>query len=87
MSSLGKIHVILHQMGFGTKAYKAYCENLQKKLNLNWFLYHAPDYWVYWHKCKEGGFDFTGEYDEAILEGHMTPQEAYNYVFEEFINK
>ena len=42
---------------------------------------------MYWHKCKVDNFDFTGEYDEAILVGHMTPQEAYDYVFEEFIDK
>lgn len=87
MSSLCRIHVILHQVGFDTKAYKAYCENLQKRLDRNWFLYHAPDYWMYWHKCKVGGFNFTGEYDEAIEKYHLTPAEAYDYVFEEFINK
>ena len=84
---LNKIHVRLHQMGFDTKTYKKYVKRLQDRLNYNWFAYHASDYWMYWHKCKVDNFDFTGEYDEAILVGHMTPQEAYDYVFEEFINK
>ena len=84
---LSKIHVRLHQMGFDTKAYKDYVARLQERLNLNWFNHHNDNYWKYWHKCKVDNFDFTGEYDEAILVGHMTPQEAYDYVFEEFINK
>lgn len=85
--SLCKIHVILHQMGFDTKAYKNYVAYLQMKLDDNWFNRHVDDYWTYWHKCRVGKFDFTGEYNEAIKKYHLTAEEAYNYVFEEFINK
>ena len=85
--SLCKIHVLLHQVGFDTKAYKDYVTRLQKLLNLNWFTHHSDNYWTYWHKCRVDNYDFTGEYDMAIKEYHLTPREAYDYVFEEFINK
>ena len=85
---LSKLDIVLHQMGYDTKRYKDYVASLQKRLNDNWFNHHADDdYWIYWHKCHVGRYDFTGEYDKAIREYHMTPREAYDWVFEEFINK
>lgn len=84
---LNKIHVLLHQMGFDTKAYKAYVSKLQKLLDYNWEVHHSDGFWKYWHMCKVDNFDFTGEYTMAIREYHMTPREAYDWVFEEFINK
>ena len=84
---LSKIHVWLHQMGFDTKAYKNYVAYLQKKLDNNWFNHHVDNYWKYWHKCHVGQFDFTGEYDEAIKKYHLTAEEAYDCVYEEFIDK
>lgn len=84
---LNKIHVRLHQMGFDTKAYKEYIARLQKSLDNNWLNHHTENYWTYWHKCHVENFDFSGEYTEAIRKYHLTPEEAYNYVFEEFIDK
>jgi hypothetical protein len=84
---LSKIHIILHQAGINTKAYKNYVSFIQSKLDYNWRINHTDDYWKYWHMCKIENFDFTGEYEEAITIGHLTPAEAYNWVWEEFINK
>lgn len=80
---LCRIHIILHQMGYDTKAYKAYVARLQKKLDANWQANHTTEYWKYWHMCDV----FTGEYDMAIKEYHLTPREAYDWVFDEFLNK
>lgn len=84
---LSKIHVLLHQMGFDTKAYKRYVHRVQKELDLNWFRHHTDEFWKYWHMCHVGDYDFTGEYDMAIRKYHLTPKEAYIYVFDEYINK
>lgn len=84
---LNKIHIKLHQMGFDTGAYKDYVARLQSLLDCNWKANHTSDYWKYWHKCIVGDFNFTGEYEMAIEEFHLTPREAYDYVFEEFIDK
>lgn len=91
---LSKVHVILHQVGINTKVYKTYVKALQKELDDNWYFNHVAlckyneEYHYYLRKAKsECEFDFSGEYKDAIREGHMTPQEAYNWVFEEFINK
>lgn len=82
-----RIHVILHQVGIDTKAYKRYVARLQKMLDFNWMTHHTSEYWKYWHMCKVDDYDFTGEYDMAMQEYHLTPREAYQWVFEEFIDK
>lgn len=87
MCKLAKIHVLLHQMGWDTRAYKLYCERLQIELDINWQANHTTEYRKYWYKCFSDGYDFTGEYEMAVREHQLSPKEAYDWVFEEFINK
>ena len=87
--ALPKIVIKLHQMGFDTRSYKWYVFDLQDDINADWLakMQKEPDYRQWRFKCKTRYYDFTGEYDMVIRQYHYTPEEAYNWVFEEFISK
>lgn len=87
MSGLTFIDKFLIRWGIVTKNYRKYQQKMQERLDINWRHHHVPDYWTYWHKCRSCDWDFTGEYDMAIMEYHLTAKAAYMWVFDEFINK
>lgn len=72
MAKLGRIHVILHRLGYDTKRCKEYTAKLKEELKRNWWVNHREYYWNFYHKVG----DSIEEYEQLVRDGN-TPWEAY----------